>query len=67
MINESFYHLTFHQEKVIYYLSYPERIIITIMLVLFWYFLCVVIKREIKKEIEKDEKGRKNFLWRLIK
>lgn len=58
MINESINFTMIHitQPKVIYYLSYPEKLVIATICVLFWYFFCCAIKREFKRMKKEKEK-----------
>lgn len=53
----------FNQLPIIIYYTYPIRLFIASICVLFWYAMCCMLKREIKK----DGKEPKNILWRLIK
>lgn len=67
MINISDTPIIFNQVQTIYYISYPERLLIAFICVLFWYGFCVIIKREIKKQEIENKKEYKNILWRLMK
>lgn len=49
IINNLTYNVLFHQDKIIKVIPYYENLFISITGVLFYYWLCCILKRDYKK------------------
>lgn len=49
LTNNLSYAISFHQDKIIHIISWYENLFISIISVLFYYWLCCILKRDYKE------------------